>query len=102
VALASGAGLVVRSGTVADAERALDWRNGFLDFNDTTLAEAADEFNRYNRRKLVIGDPGAGTLRVGGHFRWSNVDAFVRLLELGFPVRAEMHGDTVVLHSSNG
>jgi transmembrane sensor len=102
VALASAAGLVVRTGTVADAERALDWRNGFLDFNDTTLAEAADEFNRYNRRKLVIGDPGAGTLRVGGHFRWSNVDAFVRLLELGFPVRAEMHGDTVVLHSSNG
>ena len=102
VALASATGLVVRTGTVADAERALDWRNGFLDFNDTTLAEAADEFNRYNRRKLVIGDPGAGTLRVGGHFRWSNVDAFVRLLELGFPVRAEMHGDTVVLHSSNG
>jgi transmembrane sensor len=102
VALASGAGLVVRSGTVADAERALDWRNGFLDFNDTTLAEAVDEFNRYNRRKLVIGDPDAGALRVGGHFRWSNVDAFVRLLELGFPVRAETRGDAVVLHSSNG
>ena len=102
VALASGTGLVVRTGTVADAERALDWRNGFLDFNDTTLADAADEFNRYNRRKLVIADAGAGALRVGGHFRWSNVDAFVRLLELGFPVRAERRGDTVVLHSSNG
>ncbi len=101
VALASGAGLVVRTGTVADAERALDWRNGYLDFNDTSLAEAADEFNRYNRRKLVVGDAEAGALRVGGHFRWSNVDAFVRLLELGFPVRAEARGDRVVLHSSN-
>lgn len=102
VALASGTGLVVRTGTVADAERTLDWRNGFLDFNDTTLADAAEEFNRYNRRKLVIADAGAGSLRVGGHFRWSNVDAFVRLLELGFPVRAERRGDTVVLHSNNG
>jgi transmembrane sensor len=101
VALASGAGLVVRTGSVADAERALDWRNGFLDFNDTSLAEAVDEFNRYNRRKLVVGDAEAGALRVGGHFRWSNVDAFVRLLELGFPVRAEARGDRVVLHSSN-
>lgn len=102
VAVASGAGIVVRTGTVADAERALDWRNGFLDFNDTTLAEAVDEFNRYNRRKLVIGDPDTGALRIGGHFRWSNVEAFVRLLELGFPVRAEARGDAVVLHSSNG
>lgn len=99
VALANGSGLVVSTGTVADAERALDWRNGFLDFNDTTLAEAAVEFNRYNRRKLVVADPVAGQLRIGGHFRWSNVDAFVRLLELGFPVQAEMRGDTVVLRS---
>lgn len=102
VALASAGGLIVRAGTVADAERALDWRNGFLDFDDTTLAEAVGEFNRYNRRKLVIADPAAGALRIGGHFRWSNVDAFVRLLELGFPVRAETRGDAVVLHSSNG
>ena len=28
-------------------------------------------------------------LRVGGNFRWSNAEAFVRLLEQGFPVRAE-------------
>lgn len=100
VALARGSGLVVSTGTVASAERTLDWRNGFLDFNDTTLAEAVAEFNRYNRRKLVVGDQAAAALRIGGHFRWSNVDAFVRLLELGFPVQAETRGDTVVLHSS--
>lgn len=99
MALASSTGLVVRTGTVADAERTLDWRNGFLDFNDTSLAEAVDEFNRYNHRKLVIGDRATGALRVGGHFRWSNVDAFVRLLELGFPVQAEVRADAVVLRS---
>lgn len=99
MALASGSGIVTRTGSVADAERALDWRNGFLDFHDTTLADAASEFNRYNSRKLVIGDPEVGALRIGGHFRWSNLDAFVRLLELGFPVQAEARAETVVLHS---
>lgn len=99
MALASGSGIVTRTGSVADAERALDWRNGFLDFHDTTLADAASEFNRYNSRKLVVGDPEVGALRIGGHFRWSNLDAFVRLLELGFPVQAEARADAVVLRS---
>jgi transmembrane sensor len=97
--LASGSGIVTRTGSVADAERALDWRNGFLDFHDATLADAAAEFNRYNSRKLVVADPEAGALRIGGHFRWSNLDAFVRLLELGFPVQAETRAETVVLRS---
>ena len=99
MALANGSGIVTRTGSVADAERTLDWRNGFLDFHDTTLADAAAEFNRYNNRKLVVGDPEVGALRIGGHFRWSNLDAFVRLLELGFPVQAEAQAETVVLHS---
>lgn len=99
MALASGSGIVTRTGSIADAERALDWRNGFLDFHDTTLADAASEFNRYNSRKLVVGDPEVGALRIGGHFRWSNLDAFVRLLELGFPVQAEAQAETVVLRS---
>ena len=38
-------------------------------------------------------------MRVGGNFRWSNTEAFVRLLEQGFPVRAERHPDRIVLHS---
>lgn len=99
LAIASRNGVVVRSGSVADAERLVDWRSGFVTFRDTSLAEAASEFNRYNARKIVMGDPAVGALRVGGNFRWSNVDAFVRLLEQGFPVRAEARADRVVLHS---
>ncbi|MGX5731497.1 FecR family protein [Pseudoxanthomonas beigongshangi] len=99
LAIASRNGVVVRTGSVADAERLVDWRSGFVTFRDTSLAEAASEFNRYNARKIVMGDPAVGALRVGGNFRWSNVDAFVRLLEQGFPVRAEAGTDRVVLHS---
>lgn len=99
VAVATRSGVLVRSGTVADAERALDWRGGYLHFNDTPLAEAAAEFNRYGGRTLMLGDDAAGTLRIGGNFRWSNVDGFVRLLQQGFGIRAEQRGEIIVLHS---
>lgn len=98
VATASASGVVVASGTVEQARRYLDWRDGFLSFHDTPLAAAAAEFNRFNARKIVIGDPAIADLRVGGNFRWSNAEAFVRLLELGFPVRAESRDDAIVLH----
>lgn len=99
VATASRAGVLVQSMPVAEAERFLEWRSGFLTFNDATLAVAANEFNRFNRRKLELGDPEVARLHVGGNFRWSNLDAFVTLLELGFPVRAERLPDRIVLHS---
>lgn len=98
VALAGPHGVVVQSGTVDEARQALSWRDGFLAFRDTSLAAAAAEFNRYNARKIVIADPSVGALRVGGSFRWSNAEAFVRLLEQGFPVRAEYGDRAIVLH----
>ena len=68
------------------------------DFDDTPLSVAAEEFNRYNDRKLVMGDADVAALRIGGNFRWSNPDAFARLLQDGFGVRVEARGDLLVLH----
>ncbi|WP_295928720.1 FecR domain-containing protein [uncultured Xanthomonas sp.] len=99
IAQAGPHGVLVRRVALAEAERALDWRSGYLSFDDTPLQAAVAEFNRYNTVKLQVADAGAAALRVGGNVRWSNVDAFVRLLEQGFPIRAERHGDTVLLHS---
>jgi transmembrane sensor len=97
VAQVSGDALEIRHLSVDQARELLSWRDGFVVFHDTPLAAAAQEFNRYNTRKLVIGDPSIAGLRVGGHFRWSNQDAFVRLIEQAFPVRAETDGDRIVL-----
>lgn len=99
VATAGRDGVFVRSLPVADAERYLEWRSGFLTFEDTSLAGAAAEFNRFNARKLELADAGVAALRVGGNFRWGNLDSFVKLLELGFPVRAERLPDRIVLHT---
>jgi transmembrane sensor len=98
IALATARGVSVQAGTVAQAEQALSWREGFLAFHDTPLADAVAEFNRYSARRIVIADPSVAALRVGGNFRLSNAEAFVRLLEQGFPVRAERRGKEIVLH----
>jgi transmembrane sensor len=83
--------------SVADAERSLTWRNGFLTFRNTPLAEAVAELNRYNTHKIVIEDPTIAAIKVGGVFRAGNVDPFVRLLERGFGIQAAVEPDRIVL-----
>lgn len=100
VASTSGEGVLVRRQSLQDVARLVDWREGFLAFQDTSLAAAAEEFNRYNARRLELGDPAAAALRVGGSFRWDNLETFVALLEAGFPVCAERTEQAIVLHSS--
>ena len=99
VALANRNGVMVRAGSVADAEQVVDWRRGYLVFRDTPLATAAAEFNRYNTRPIVIADSAAATQRIGGSFRWSNADVFVNLVEQAVPVKAEREGERIVVRS---
>lgn len=54
---------------VPSIERVTAWRRGLLIFDDTSLSEAAAEFNRYGPVKITIGDADTGKLRVGGVFR---------------------------------
>jgi transmembrane sensor len=100
IAHAGDAGVLVQRKTVPEAQEHLSWRTGVLMFRDQTLGEAVAEFNRYNERKIVIADPKVTDLRIEGNFRATNVDAFVRLLESGFPVRARVEGDRVLLTSN--
>ena len=81
--IAEGTSLRVesRSGKILATD--LSWRQGLLTFDQTTLAAAADEFNRYNRKQLVV-EPAAAEIRIGGSFEAANVDGFVRLLHDGF------------------
>jgi transmembrane sensor len=99
VALMDVNGLLVRSLPVAQAEHYLDWRSGYVSFHNTPLSAAVSEMNRYSARKIVVADPAIAGIPLGGNFRWSNTDAFVHLLEAGFPVRAEPRGDQVLLHA---
>jgi transmembrane sensor len=97
IARADDAGVLVQRRTLPEAEEHLSWRTGRLMFRDLALADAIAEFNRYSARKIVIQDPAIASLKIEGNFRATNVEAFVRLLESGFPVRAEVRADQILL-----
>jgi transmembrane sensor len=99
VAHAVDAGVLVQEESPARVEESLSWRSGILVFHDITLADAVAEFNRYNTRQIVIEDPAVARLRIAGNFRATNVEAFVRLVEHGYPLRVEQQGDEVILKS---
>lgn len=64
------------------------WLRNVLDFRGETLAQAAEDFNRYNTRKIVVDDPKIATRRVGGVFLDSDPDSFVAALALTMDIRA--------------
>jgi transmembrane sensor len=100
VVMARGATAVPVIADVSTEEigRALAWQAPRLRFDETPLTEAVAEFNRHNRRQLVLGDPALGVLPVGGTFRADNVDGFVNLLSITLGVRSEPRGpDETVL-----
>jgi transmembrane sensor len=87
----------VRDLSPTELEGALAWQSLRLEFADIPLREVVKEFNRFNARKLVIEDADTGNIAIGGTFRADNVDAFVRLLEIGFSVAARDRGDAIIL-----
>lgn len=92
-ALAEAGGLVVRDIPAVEVERRLAWQGGELVFQGETLAQAAAEFNRYNRKQLSIGDPSLADLQIGGNFRATDPESFVRALRKSFGIEAQAAAD---------
>lgn len=83
--------------TPEEIERSLAWQPRVAVFEKTPLSGAVAEFNRQNRQQLVIGDQELDTLLIGGNFRADQPDAFVRLLEASFGIRAERSEAAITL-----
>ncbi len=86
----------------AEIDQALAWQGLHLEFIEVPLGDVVADFNRYNRRKLVVTDEATAAILVGGNFRADNLDAFIRLLSAGFGVSAFPHGDEIVLRQVHG
>jgi len=71
-----------------ESKRKTAWMSGQLLFEEQTLAEMATEFNRYNRRQLVIADPAIAQLRMSAGFDATDPESFVAALERSYGVRA--------------
>lgn len=86
--------------TEEEMDRRLAWRDTLLEFNGTTLAEAAERLNRQNFTRILIEDEAVGRQRVTGYFRSDNPEGFVRMVEDTFGLKAEVREDhTIVLRA---
>lgn len=65
------------------------WRQGRIEFNDTPLAEAIAELERYGDTGLVVRDPAVAALRLGGSVDLSRLGSFVQALPHLLPIRLE-------------
>jgi transmembrane sensor len=79
--------LAIESFDRATVDRRLAWTRGEVLLRGETLAEAIAEFNRYNDRKLVISDGRIASLKIGGRFDATDIDAFVRSLHYAFGIK---------------
>lgn len=79
------------TGTAPEAiERALAWRSGEISIENETLGSAVAQFNRYNRRQLVVDDEALAGERLVGLFRIDRPEDFAETLaaSLGVEVTA--------------
>ena len=73
------------------------WRHGQLIFEDTTIREAAKEFNRYGKRRLTIDASVSEKLRVGGVFRIGDPESFAHAMANAYRLRVIERTDELKL-----
>jgi len=89
-------GTLVANRAPRDVSREMSWRSGVLVFDQETLAAAAEAFNRYNRKKVVVVGQ-AREVRVGGRFRANNADVFASLIQTGMGLNVQYADDEIII-----
>ena len=73
------------------------WREGRVNFDQTPLAQAIAEFERYGPTLLVVRDPAVAAMRVGGSYGLQQWRHFAETLPLVLPVRLLRRGEHLVV-----
>jgi transmembrane sensor len=79
-------------------ERKLAWREGRIDLDGETVAQAVAEFNRYSLHKIKIMNPKLARERIYGVFMINNQSDFVNSIQTAFKVRAAVDGDYITIY----
>jgi transmembrane sensor len=74
----------------------LSWRDGMLVFDQETLSSVAEQFNRYNRRRIVV-QGRARDIRIGGSFRADNIDSFALLIRGSLGLKVTQEEDQITI-----
>lgn len=72
--------------TVDTAQR-LEWRDGFVRFDNVPLSQALQELNRGSVDQVVANDPRVASLRINGRFRTGDAVRFARSITGIHPLR---------------
>lgn len=88
VALATAGALSVTSNSIQTLANDTAWRHGVVIFRHMALADAANEFNRYNLKQLII-DPKVANLAIDGTFATDNLETFARIARSALGLRIE-------------
>ncbi len=97
VALATATSLSVNKKPEQQLAQEVSWEHGILTFDRLSLIDAATELNRYNTRKLIIADPAAARLTIGGTFATNDVDAIANVAHEIFGLHVEHQGNNIVI-----
>ena len=81
----------------ADPDRDTSWRRGQVIFDNSRLADAVAEINRYSQVKIELGDPSLADLRLSGAFATGRTTVFIEALTRYFPVRVSQDDDAKVV-----
>ena len=85
-----------------DPSAASAWRNGYLIYDNGTLADIVEDLNRYFTRRIVIVDAAAARQRFSGALRVDGERAVVNRLSHLLPIRPDYdHGEVILLRSSS-
>jgi transmembrane sensor len=89
--VADNAAIRIAPAEPSAVDRALAWRGGLMDLSGTSLSDAITEFNRYNRRKLVLTDPSLSGERFDGVFQLADPEGFAAAVQssLSVPIDIE-------------
>jgi len=81
----------------ADITRSLAWRDGRIVLEGETLDQAVAQFNRYNTKKLVIGDPQLAAEKLVGQFRATDPATFAGAVATTLNAEVDTEGDIIRL-----
>jgi transmembrane sensor len=100
--LAAGEQAVVTPGATLRPEKpdiaaATAWTQRRLVFAATALSQVAEEFNRYNPRRLTIEGPELQTLQITGIFSSTDPDALVRFLKVRSDIVVTESADEILV-----
>ncbi|MFJ5445935.1 FecR family protein [Methylobacillus methanolivorans] len=77
----------------------LAWRDGKLVFEQTTLAQAIADIQRYRREPIRLQSAALGRLKFSGVFSIDNTDALLQLLPAILPIKVNPQSDGSLLIS---